>query len=93
MKKKTYLDIHPHCDGCPLYQYCGTMVQSTKACNSYVDPEEEYLEQWLEEMFEALDDDYYAMIAEEIELEEIAMEEEVEYWAEFWEDIRLMQEP
>lgn len=30
-----YLDVYPHCKGCPIAQYCGTMIQSTKLCNSY----------------------------------------------------------
>lgn len=33
----TYLDQHPHCKGCPVSQYCGTMVSSIKLCNSYKD--------------------------------------------------------
>ena len=30
-----YIDKYPHCEGCPVYKYCGTMVQSTRLCNSY----------------------------------------------------------
>ena len=30
-----YLDKYPNCIGCPVAQYCGTMIQSTKLCNSY----------------------------------------------------------
>ena len=30
-----YLDVYEHCKGCPVAQYCGTMIQSTKLCNSY----------------------------------------------------------
>ena len=25
-----YLDVYEHCKGCPVAQYCGTMIQSTK---------------------------------------------------------------
>ena len=31
-KAKNRLDIYKDCDGCPLYQYCGTVVQSLKCC-------------------------------------------------------------
>ena len=31
----TYLDKYPSCIGCPVYQYCGTAVSSTKLCHSY----------------------------------------------------------
>lgn len=30
-----YLDIYPNCKGCPVRQYCGTMIQSTRLCGSY----------------------------------------------------------
>ena len=30
-----YLDKYSNCKGCPVVQYCGTMIQSTKLCNSY----------------------------------------------------------
>lgn len=30
-----YLEVYPHCEGCPVVQYCGTIIQSTKLCNSY----------------------------------------------------------
>ena len=30
-----YLDMYPNCKGCPVAKYCGTMVQSTRLCNSY----------------------------------------------------------
>ena len=33
-----YLDIYPECKGCPVAQYCGTMIQSTRLCNSYEQP-------------------------------------------------------
>lgn len=36
-----YLDIYPHCIGCPHISYCGTVVQSTKICNSYPENEKE----------------------------------------------------
>ena len=26
------LDKHPHCTGCPVIKYCGTMVASTLLC-------------------------------------------------------------
>ena len=26
------LDKHPHCIGCPVIKYCGTMVASTLLC-------------------------------------------------------------
>lgn len=32
-KAKSRLDIYKDCDGCPLYQYCGTVVQSLKCCS------------------------------------------------------------
>ena len=31
----TYLDKYPHCNGCPVEKYCGTMVSSIKLCHSY----------------------------------------------------------
>ena len=31
----TYLDKYPHCVGCPVYKYCGTVVSSVKLCHSY----------------------------------------------------------
>ena len=34
---KTYLDVFPNCDGCPVSQSCGTMVSSVLLCNSYKD--------------------------------------------------------
>ena len=34
----TYLDKYPDCKGCPVIQYCGTMIQSTKLCKSYDAP-------------------------------------------------------
>lgn len=30
-----YLDKYPHCNGCPVYKYCGTMISSVRLCNSY----------------------------------------------------------
>lgn len=33
----TYSDVYPNCTGCPVYQYCGTMISSIKLCNSYKD--------------------------------------------------------
>ena len=45
-----YIDKYPHCEGCPVYKYCGTMVGSIRLCNSYQEkevivdePEEEYI--------------------------------------------------
>ena len=35
----TYLDKYPSCIGCPVYQYCGTAVSSTKLCHSYKEEE------------------------------------------------------
>ena len=35
----TYLDKYPNCIGCPVYQYCGTAVSSTKLCHSYKEEE------------------------------------------------------
>lgn len=32
-KVKNRLDLYKDCDGCPLYQYCGTVVQSLKCCS------------------------------------------------------------
>jgi len=31
----TYLDKYPHCLGCPVHKYCGTVVSSIRLCNSY----------------------------------------------------------
>ena len=31
----SYLDIYPECKGWPVAKCCGTMVQSTRLCNSY----------------------------------------------------------
>lgn len=30
-----YIDVYPGCEGCPVEDYCGTMVSSIKLCNSY----------------------------------------------------------
>ena len=30
-----YIDKYPNCIGCPIMKYCGTMVSTTRACNSY----------------------------------------------------------
>ena len=38
--KKTYLDVYPHCEGCPVQEYCGTMVSTFNMCNSYPDKDE-----------------------------------------------------
>lgn len=32
-----YLDKYPKCKGCPVYKYCGTMIASTRLCNSYTE--------------------------------------------------------
>ena len=37
----TYLDIYPHCKGCPVSRFCGTMVSSFRLCNSYDNKEEQ----------------------------------------------------
>ena len=34
-EKKTYFDAFPNCEGCPVYESCGTMVSSTRLCLSY----------------------------------------------------------
>lgn len=44
----TYLDKYPHCKGCPVHKYCGTMVQSTRLCKSLATPED------IEEEYNAL---------------------------------------
>lgn len=31
----TYIDVYPECKGCPVHEYCGTMISSVKLCNSY----------------------------------------------------------
>lgn len=31
----SYLDEYPHCVGCPVSRYCGTMVGSIRLCNSH----------------------------------------------------------
>lgn len=35
-----YLDIYHKCVGCPVSPYCGTVVSSTKLCNSLVSVED-----------------------------------------------------
>lgn len=30
-----YLDKYKNCEKCPVHQYCGTMISSTRLCNSY----------------------------------------------------------
>ena len=30
-----YIDKYPHCVGCPVAQYCGTMVSTSRCCSSY----------------------------------------------------------
>ena len=30
-----YLDKYPNCIGCPVIKYCGTMVSTSRCCNSY----------------------------------------------------------
>ena len=35
-----YIDKYPHCNGCPVEKYCGTMVSCTRLCNSYKEPNE-----------------------------------------------------
>lgn len=36
----TYLDKYPYCIGCPVLQYCGTIIQSTRLCKSLATPED-----------------------------------------------------
>jgi hypothetical protein len=31
----TYLDKYPNCNGCPVEEYCGTVVGSIRLCHSY----------------------------------------------------------
>ena len=31
----TYLDKDPNCNGCPVEEYCGTVVGSIRLCHSY----------------------------------------------------------
>jgi hypothetical protein len=31
----TYLEKYPNCNGCPVEEYCGTVVGSIKLCHSY----------------------------------------------------------
>lgn len=41
-----YIDKYPHCINCPVDKYCGTVVASTKLCNSLesnVDTNNEHL--------------------------------------------------
>lgn len=33
----SYLDKYPNCNGCPVEEYCGTVVACTKLCHSYND--------------------------------------------------------
>lgn len=30
-----YIDKYPDCNGCPVYEYCGTVISSIKLCNYY----------------------------------------------------------
>jgi hypothetical protein len=30
-----FIDVYKNCKGCPVKQYCGTMVSSIRLCNSY----------------------------------------------------------
>lgn len=39
-----YLDKYKDCKGCPVYQSCGTMIQSTRLCNSYTEENTENIE-------------------------------------------------
>ena len=39
-----YLDKYKNCEKCPVYQYCGTMIQSTRLCNSYTEENTENIE-------------------------------------------------
>ena len=93
MKRETYLDHYPQCKGCPVSDYCGTMVGSIKLCHSY---ESEYnlymdfLDEWMEEMSELMDEAFYAAMAEEYEAEEEYLDAEADYWAEVMNDIRWM---
>ena len=36
-----YIDKYKNCEGCPVYEFCGTMVSSIRLCNSYEDKEEQ----------------------------------------------------
>ena len=36
-----YIDKYPNCKGCPVYDFCGTMISSIRLCNSYEDKEEQ----------------------------------------------------
>ena len=36
-----YLDHYPQCMGCPVKKYCGTMIASTRLCNSYQDEKQD----------------------------------------------------
>lgn len=33
----SYLDKYPNCVGCPVDEYCGTAISSTRLCHSYND--------------------------------------------------------
>lgn len=46
-----FLDVYPHCQGCPVSKYCGTMVGSIRLCNSYKTKEEKEKE-LADEVFE-----------------------------------------
>ena len=39
--KMKYLDKYPSCKGCPVSSFCGTMVSSSRLCNSYENKEEQ----------------------------------------------------
>ena len=36
-----YIDKYPNCKGCPVYEFCGTMISSIRLCNSYENKEEQ----------------------------------------------------
>ena len=49
----TYLEKYPDCKGCPVHEYCGTVISSIRLCHSYDDnadrdkplPDEESIKQ------------------------------------------------
>ena len=57
-----YLDKYPECSGCPVVNYCGTMISSSRLCNSYNDNEsllDFATDEELKEYYEDDKADYY----------------------------------
>ena len=44
-----YLDKYPGCMGCPVSNYCGTMISSIRLCHSYSEPSIEEIDAYAKE--------------------------------------------